>query len=156
MGWIRGQIDQCKAKGFYLHPQPITAIADVTFWTREYGVSVVRDAELKQNLCWLETKTETASIYQEAKTALQDLGFTFDAIVLDGRRGIKAVFKGIPIQHCQFHQIKTINTYLTRRPKLEAAIELRFITLSLTKITEENFTILLNKWHEKWGLIANS
>jgi hypothetical protein len=143
-------LDKSQPKGFYLYPQPVIGIADVTFWSREYGVLVVRAADLKQNLCWLEVKTETAAAYQEARNILEDLGFTFQAIVLDGKQGIKEVFKGIPIQHCQFHQIKTINYYLTRRPKLQPAKELRAIALALTEVTEEYFTILLNQWHEKW------
>lgn len=111
---------------------------------------VVRAADLKQNLCWFEVKTETAAAYQEARAVLEELGYTFQAMVLDGKRGIKEVFAGIPIQHCQFHQIQTINHYLTRRPKLPAAIELRTIALALTKVTEEYFTILLSQWHGKW------
>ena len=148
--WIRQQLDKSQPKGFYLHPQPVIGIADVTFWNREYGVLVVRAADLKQNLCWLEVKTETAAAYQEARDILEDLGFTFQAIVLDGKPGIKEVFSGIPIQHCQFHQIKTINHYLTRRPKLQPAKELRSIALALTEVTEEYFTILLSQWYEKW------
>jgi len=148
--WIRQQLDKSQPKGFYLHPRPVIGIADVTFWSREYGVLVVRAADLKQNLCWLEVKTETAAAYQEARDILEDLGFTFQAIVLDGKPGIKEVFSGVPIQHCQFHQIKTINHYLTRRPKLQPAKELRTIVLALTEVTEEYFTILLNQWHEKW------
>ncbi len=96
-------------------------------------------------------KTETAAAYQEAREILEELGYTFQAMVLDGKRGIKEVFTGIPIQHCQFHQIKTINYYLTRRPKLQAAKELRAIALSLTKVSEGYFTNLLNQWHEKWN-----
>jgi len=148
--WIRQQLDKSQPKGFYLHPQPVIGIVDVTFWSREYGVLVVRAADLKQNLCWLEVKTETAAAYQEARDILEDLGFTFQAIVLDGKPGIKEVFSGIPIQHCQFHQIKAVNKYLTRRPKLQAARELRTIALALTEVTEEYFTILLTQWHEKW------
>ena len=148
--WIRGQLDRCRVKGFSLHAQPVVGIADVTFWSREYGVLVIRAADLKQNLCWLETKSETAAIYREGKEALEYLGFSFDAVVLDGRRGIREVFDGIPVQYCQFHQVKTINTYLTRRPKLQAAKELRAIALYLTEATEEQFTALLNEWFEKW------
>jgi hypothetical protein len=147
---VRQQLDKSQPKGFYLHPQPVIGIADVTFWSREYGVLVVRAADLKQNLCWLEVKTETAAAYQEARSILEDLGFTFQAIVLDGKPGIKEVFSGIPIQHCQFHQIKSINHYLTRRPKLQPAKELRTIALALTEVTEEYFTVLLGQWHEKW------
>lgn len=94
---------------------------------------------------------EIAAVYQEGRQILERLGLTFQAIVLDGKPGIKQVFKGIPIQHCQFHQIKTINKYLTRRPKLSAAIELRTIALALTEVNEEYFTTLLSQWHEKWN-----
>ncbi len=148
--WIRRQLDKAEPKGFHLFPQPVVAIVDVIFFGREYGVLVFRSYDLKQNLYWTEVKSETAAIYQEAKQILEELGFTFDAVVIDGRPGVRAVFKGIPIQICQFHQIKTVNKYLTRRPKLQAAIELRTIALALTEVNEEYFTILLNQWHEKW------
>lgn len=125
-------------------------IADATFWGREYGVLVFRSFDLKQNLYWTEIKTETIAEYRQAREILEELGFTFNAIVLDGKIGIKQVFKDIPVQHCQFHQIKTINKYLTRRPKLQAAKELRTIVLALTEVKEKYFTVLLNQWHEKW------
>lgn len=143
-------MDKAPLTNFHLHPQPVVGIADVTFWGREYGVLVFRSYDLKQNLIWLEVKLETAAVYREARDILEELGFTFQAIVLDGKPGIKEVFKDIPIQHCQFHQIKTVNKYLTRRPKLQAAIELRTIALALTEVSEEYFTILLNQWREKW------
>jgi hypothetical protein len=148
--WIRRQLDKAPLTNFHLYPQPVVAIADATFWGREYGVLVFRSFDLKQNLFWTEIKTETIAEYRQAREVLEDLGFTFDAIVLDGKTGIKQVFKDIPVQHCQFHQIKTVNKYLTRRPKLQAAIELRTIALALTEVNEEYFTILLNQWHEKW------
>lgn len=52
---------------------------------------------------------------------------------------------------CQFHQIAIVNRYLTRRPKLEASIELRRIALSLTRSTEDKFSKELNEWHKKWN-----
>lgn len=148
--WIRLQLDKATLTNFHLHPQPVVAIADATFWGRGYGVLVFRSYDLKQNLFWTEIKTETIAEYRQAREVLEELGFTFEAVVLDGKTGIKQVFKDIPIQHSQFHQIKTVNKYLTRRPKLQAAIELRTIALALTEVTEEYFTILLNQWHDKW------
>lgn len=144
------QLDKTKLTNFHLHPQPVVAIADVTFWGREYGVLVYRSQDLKQNLYWTEVKSETVAVYKEGKDILEELGFTFDAIVLDGKRGVRELFTGIPVQICQFHQIKTVKKYLTSRPKLEAGKELRLITLALTEVTEEYFTTLLNQWHEKW------
>lgn len=126
------------------------AIADVTFWGRGYGVLVIRSFDLKQNLYWAEVISETADVYRQARQVLEELGFTFKAIVLDGRRGIKEVFNDIPVQLCQFHQIQTISRYLTTRPKLEAGKELREIAKALPKLTESYFGILLNEWHEKW------
>jgi virulence-associated protein VapD len=117
-------LDKAKPKGFYLNPQPVAAIADVIFFGREYGALVFRSFDLKQNLFWTEVKSETSAIYQEAKQVLEEMGFTFQAIVIDGRPGVRGVFSSIPIQICQFHQIKTVNKYLTRRPKLEAVKEL--------------------------------
>lgn len=60
------------------------------------------------------------------------------------------MFSDVPVQVCQFHQIKTVNRYLTRKPKLQAAQELRLIALGLTKLTEQEFTVLLTEWHTKW------
>lgn len=71
-------------------------------------------------------------------------------MVIDGRKGVKELFSDIPVQICQFHQIKTVNRYLTRKPKLEAAQELRLIALGLTMMDERYFTELLSCWHEKW------
>lgn len=65
------------------------------------------------------------------------------------------VFQGIPVQICQFHQIKTITTKLTRKPKLEASKELRKISLSLTDSNEKVFTQELISWHNKWKDFLN-
>ena len=128
-------------------------MADVTFFGRGYGILVFRSQELKQNLYWTEVNAETRAVYREGRQMLEKLGFTFDAIVLDGRTGIKSVFSDIPVQMCQFHQIQTIIRYLTRKPKLEAGIQLRLIALGLSSkdMTEQIFSQLLQEWHERWN-----
>jgi hypothetical protein len=50
---------------------------------------------------------------------------------------------------CNFHQSKIITKYLTKRPKLEANIELRNLSLLLTKTDKESFTFWLYEWYEK-------
>jgi len=136
----------------HILPQPLVAIADVTFFGRGYGVLVIRSQDLQQNLYWKEVSSESIAVYKEAKETLEGLGFTFKAVVLDGRKGLKLVFSGVPIQLCQFHQIKTVTKYLTRKPKLEASIQLRLIALGLsrTDMTESIFTQLLQEWYERW------
>ena len=85
-----------------------------------------------------------------SRQILEGLGYTFDAIVLDGRHGIRGVFGDIPVQLCQYHQIATIRRYLTNRPKLEAGKELRIVSLALPELDEPTFTGVLNEWYEKW------
>lgn len=125
-------------------------VADTTFFTRSYGVTVFREPNLKKNIIWKEIYSEKPSHYEQLKIELERAGFNIKAVVLDGKRGVRQVFEGIPMQMCQFHQIAIVNRYLTRRPKLEASIELRNIALSLTASNEEAFTKLLKDWHLKW------
>lgn len=63
---------------------------------------------------------------------------------------LATVFKDIPVQVCQFHQIKTITKYLTCRPKTEAGRELRVLTSTLAKTNEQDFTKKLVAWEKKW------
>ena len=86
---------------------------------------------------------------------LEQKGYEIQVAVIDGKQGVPKVFGDIPVQLCQFHQIKTITTKLTRKPKLEASIELRKLSLTLTKTTEKVFTKELNYWHEKWKNFLN-
>jgi hypothetical protein len=133
-----------------ISPQSIVAIADTTFFTRGYGVTVFRDPIKKKNLVWKEVHSETPGQYKQLKNELELKGVILKAIVLDGKRGIREVFSDIPIQMCQFHQVAIVVRYLTRHPQLEAGKELKQIALQLTKCTEKKFKDLLDAWYNKW------
>lgn len=135
---------------YSIKPRPIIIIADTVFFGRAYGVTVFREPNLKVNLIWKSVYLETPEAYRSLKEELEKQGFTIKAVVLDGKRGVREAFSNIPAQMCQFHQVAIVNRYLTRRPKLEASIELRRIVLSLTKTTEMIFSKELNKWENKW------
>ena len=128
----------------------MVGIADITFWGRGYGVLVFRSWDLKQNLYWTEVTTETAAAYLEARQTLEKLGYSFKAMILDGRKGIREVFADLPVQICHFHQLAAIKRYLTSRPKLEAGKELRAISLALPKLNEKLLSQALEEWHTKW------
>jgi hypothetical protein len=59
-------------------------------------------------------------------------------------------FKDYPIQMCHFHQRKTINKYLTRKPRLEASKELRKLMFKLITTTQRIFTKKLRLWYKKY------
>lgn len=129
----------------------------MTFWGRGYGVIVFRSPTLKKNLWWKESFQETPWMYGDGLRALQKQGWSITGAVIDGKRGVAQVFErdNIPVQYCQFHQVKTATKYLTRRPKTEAGKELRTLALRLKDAGEKEFTEALATWHERWESFLN-
>ncbi len=98
--------------------------------------------------------TERTVDYETAVRELLDLGYSIQAAVIDGRRGVREMLEGygIPVQNCQFHQRMAVTRCLTRRPKLPANKELRDIARLLSTSGRIGFTALLKGWHNKWGV----
>lgn len=149
--WVRDKLDAVSVALPNIAPQKTVLIVDTTFWGRCYGVWVFFSKELKRAIWWHEVQSECMAHYHYGKNILETKGWECLAVVADGRRGFLNVFKGIPIQICQFHQIKQVTKYLTRRPKTEAGKELRELALTLTTTDEATFTNDLEAWHKKWG-----
>jgi len=145
------KLDEVKVESIIkLNKQPLIIVADTTFFSRSSGLIVFRSPHLKKNVWWKEVISEKADIYLKGKEHLEKNGFTIKAVILDGKRGIREVFKGIPIQMCHFHQKKIILRYLTNKPKLEAGLELKIIVSALANTNEVVFTEQLSGWHDKW------
>lgn len=140
-------------------PRPVTIIMDVTYFGA-WGVLVVIDPYADRSkgentaLYWATLEgTEHTIDYDAATDTLEAMGYVIQAAVIDGRRGVRQMCerKGIPVQHCQFHQLQTITQCLTRRPKLLQNQELRAIALTLTKTTKPEFEARLDDWYETYG-----
>lgn len=149
--WVQTQLDSATIRSSSVSPQGIIAVTDTTFFGRGYGILVIRCPRLKKNVHFHEVSSETPFEYLAARCVLEREGFTIEAAVIDGKRGVLAVFRDIPVQFCQFHQIAIVRRYLTSRPKLPAGIELRALTLTLPASTQKTFTDLLALWHATWG-----
>ena len=152
--WVRRRLDKIKATEQAVVPRKVVIIADTTFWGREYGVMVFRVPE-ETNIWWQEVERELMAHYHYGKKILEERGWVFAATVVDGRRGLTNVFKGIPVQVCQFHQMKTVTRYLTRKPETLAGMDLRAIMLQLPESNEKEFTELLEDWHKKYKTFIN-
>lgn len=154
--WVRKQLDAHELSlPANLIPQSTIIVPDTTFWGRHYGVMVFRSWTLKRNLWWGEVASEKVAHYHYARKILEGQGWTFTGAVVDGRRGLANVFKDIPVQVCQFHQLQTVTKYLTRRPKTDAGKELRTLALTLTKTDEVTFTSALEMYEKKWAHFLN-
>jgi hypothetical protein len=108
-----------------------------------------RSPELKTNLGWSWIREETKEAYASLRKEIEAKGFRLKAVVLDGRQGIPSVFKGIPVQICQFHQLQIVRRKLTLRPKTQAGVELLHLGLNITKYTETSFKLELDIWENR-------
>ena len=153
--WVRQQLEKVEFEKKKIVPCATVFIPDTTFFGRTYGVCVFRAPHLKKNIWCTEVDKEIMATYYYGRKILENKGWTFTAVVVDGRRGMTTVFKDIPVQVCQFHQMKRVTTYLTSRPKIEAGRELRTLVLTLTKTDKPTFTASLTAWHTKWESFIN-
>ena len=128
---------------------------DTTYWGRTFGVMLFKDAITKENLLKHYVKYETNLLYIEGIKELQSKGYTVLAIVCDGRRGLLNSFGDIPVQMCQFHQTAIIRRYITKKPRLQASIELNQIVRLMTKTDKESFKGALDEWFSKWNNFLN-
>ena len=149
--WVRQQLSKVEFKKKKVTPCATVFIPDTTFFGRTYGVCVFRAPNLKKNIWWTEVEKEIMATYYYGRKILEDRGWVFTAVVVDGRKGTTTVFKDIPVQVCQFHQMKNVTKYLTRRPETQAGKELRSIMLKLPKSNEKEFTKLLLDWKKVWN-----
>ena len=133
----------------------VTIQLDTTYWGRNFGLMVIKDA-LRNKILWHKyVRNETISQYMEGISWLKSNGFRIYGAVIDGMRGLSQALYPIPVQMCQFHQILITRRYLTQEPELEASIELLSIVKNITKMDKESFVGAFNDWSEKYQNVIN-
>jgi hypothetical protein len=130
-------------------------LMDTTYFGRGWGVMVFKNSLDGVILYKQYVRYETNSLYLSGISEISRRGITVQAIVSDGRQGLFGLFGNIPVQMCQFHQIQIIQRYLTRKSKTQAAIELKKLTLKMTKQSKDEFVKRLNEWYQKWSEYLN-
>jgi transposase-like protein len=128
---------------------------DTTYWGRNFGVMLFKDALSKENLLKYYVKYETNALYVQGISELQEKGFKVLGIVCDGRKGLPQSFGATPVQMCQFHQSAVIRRYLTKKPKLKAAQELLKVVDMMKKTDKESFIGALQHWFNNWEDFLN-
>ena len=138
-------------------PSKANVIMDTTYFKRSFGIMVLMDSISGKALFVSEVKHETNELYAQAIGSLKAKGIAIQSIVCDGRRGLPQMFANmdIPVQLCQFHQVKTISRYLTRNPKTEAGKALWRLVLTLKNSTQSNFERNLEAWSEQYQNYLN-
>ena len=103
----------------------VVVLMDTTYWGRNFGVMLFKDAITKENLLKYYVINESNFLYKKGVEELISKWYTVVGIVSDGRKGLAQSFGSIPVQMCQFHQVAIIRRYITKNPKLPASIELK-------------------------------
>jgi hypothetical protein len=152
---IQRKIDLYEALSMPKQPRTVTILMDTTYWGRSFGVMLFKDSISKENLLKYYVKTETNFLYQQGVDELKSRGYSIQAIVCDGRRGLLNSFGNIPVQMCQFHQSAIIRRYITKKPRLPAAIELKEVVRLMPNTDKESFEGALNTWFIKWDVFLN-
>lgn len=133
-------------------------MCDTTFYGKrkdKLGTVVFYDTIENEVLLWKHVESEKVKYYKDILSKLLSLGYSINAVTIDGKRGLNNVFKGYPIQMYHFHQKKIVQKYITKNPKLQPSIELQHILIRLAKTTEDRFKNKLQNWHNKYEDFLN-
>jgi len=147
---IQRRLDLVKTTYKSSFPSVVNLLMDTTYFGKNFGVVVYKDSLSGTILFTQFVKQETNQIYLDGVKEISRRGIKIQSIICDGRKGLMQLFSDIPIQYCQFHQVKTIRTYLSKKPKLEASKGLWEHTLLLTRTDKESFVGGLELWYVKW------
>jgi hypothetical protein len=156
--WVRKQILEYNTPLKVHQPREVVIVCDATFYGKrkdKLGTLVFKDILQNEILVWKHIDSELVFDYKQQLQVLLDLGYNVKAIIVDGKRGLFKAFNSHPIQMCHFHQRKTINKYLTRKPRLEASKDLPKIMYNLTSTNQKNFTKKLEEWYRKYKLFLD-
>lgn len=133
----------------------VTIQMDTTYWGRNFGLMVIRDA-LRGKVLWRKYVThETIADYIEGVRWLERHGFRIYGAVIDGLKGLAKALSPYPVQLCQFHQMLIVRRYITQDPEIEASAALLDLVNGITKMDKESFIGIFNEWYDKYKDIVN-
>ena len=124
---------------------------DTTYWGRNFGVVVFKDARSKRILWRKYVKYETIADYLEGIEWLEAHNFIIEGVVCDGLKGLFQSLKKYKVQMCQYHQMCIIRRYLTQHPDMEASIELLSLSRRMTRLNKKEFITSFDIWEDKWS-----
>ncbi len=152
---IQRRLDSVKIEPTLRTKQQSVLIADTTYFGRNFWVMVFMDADSKDVLHHQFVKWESLALYQKGITVIEQRNIKISALVCDGKRGLLKSSSDFPIQMCHFHQVSIVTRYITRKPRMQATIELKAIIHLLSKTDKESFEGMISQWYSKWQSFLN-
>ena len=147
---VRRKLESIRVPCIVSSSKSVVVLMDTTYWGRNFGVVVMKDSRTKRILWRKFVRYETLADYQEGIDWLEAHNFTIEGVICDGMRGMFQQLSLYRVQMCQYHQLRIVQRYLTRKPELPASIELLSISHLLTKTDKESFIGSFKEWCERW------
>ncbi|MFJ1383173.1 hypothetical protein ACILDR_10705 [Capnocytophaga canimorsus] len=88
MKTIQRRIDKVKISVEKPIARKVIVLMDTTYWGRNFGVTLFKDAITKENLLKYYVRNETNAIYTQGIEKLKALGFQIQAIVCEEERDL--------------------------------------------------------------------
>jgi len=123
---------------------------DATYWGHNWGVMLAVDSASGFPLYMSLIKHETIADYRAAVNSIEERGYVIRGIIIDGMPSLFKEFCSYNVQMCHFHMMQIARRYLTKKPKLIAARELKFLLYGLTSYREDEFRRLYDNWEKRW------
>lgn len=128
---------------------------DVTYWGRNWGVMLALDDATCRPLYVAFVRHETVADYVKAVDTITVNGYTIKGIVIDGMRSLFGVLSQYRIQMCQFHMRSIVDRYLTKNPRLRAAVALKALMGRLAMLEGAEFAREFRQWKDDWAHTIN-
>ena len=137
------------------YDRKVIVLMDATYTSKRSGIMVFKDS-ISKDLLWYKflDKHETLQDYKEGIEYVRR-HYNIIGGVCDGLKGLIQAFPEYPIQYCQFHQVKTVRSYLTLHPESKAGEELLQLSYNLTKTDKESFMADFEGWYERHKYFIN-
>lgn len=128
---------------------------DTTYWGHNWGVLLAIDEVAGSPLYVAFINHEKVQNYKDAVSSIEARGYHIKGIVIDGMKSLFEEFSAYKIQMCQFHMKQIVRRYLTKRPRLIAARELKNLVDNLAVKTKEDFEDEYRQWKARWDEMLN-
>lgn len=128
---------------------------DTSYWGHNWGVMLGQDEATGLPLYVAFIRHERVRDYVDAVRSIEQRGYRIKGIVIDGMQSLFAEFPAYRIQMCQFHMQQIVKRYLTKRPKLIAARELKDLVGRLTTLQKDEFEDEYRQWKARWEDMLN-
>lgn len=140
--------------------EKVNLLIDGTYFANKVCLLLYRDNNIKMTILYRLAQRESLRDLMEDLQAIKDVGIDVESVTCDGAanilKAVRNVFPEAIIQRCTFHIANEGSLWLTKKPKSEAAQELRELVGYLNKVSTHYEAQLWMRAFVDWRTKYNS